>query len=199
MYIILDMEISDETVDEIIDTAGLLKQAPEEPKGGIPSPWLPEFFRKLVQLACYPVVLLDLTAQSIAKLFIRPPFRRVGSCKRRGNCCYYIVLKRTRGPLGFLERFWATQINGFYYRNKKPVSYMGKSVHLMGCRYLKKDGSCGNYTLRPMICRTWPVIAYFGWPRILKGCGYQVRATKAYQKMQKRQHQHRQPLHEQEN
>jgi Fe-S-cluster containining protein len=44
----------------------------------------------------------------------------------------------------------------------------------MGCRYLKQDGSCSHYRLRPSICRTWPQIEYFGHPRILKGCGFKA-------------------------
>ena len=35
-----------------------------------------------------------------------------------------------------------------------------------------KDGSCGQYRLRPQVCRQWPVIEHFGQPKILKGCGF---------------------------
>ena len=28
--------------------------------------------------------------------------------------------------------------------------------------------------LRPAVCRKWPLIEYFGHPRILKGCGFQA-------------------------
>ena len=45
-------------------------------------------------------------------------------------------------------------------------------MHVMGCRHLRKDGSCGDYHLRPLICRQWPVIEHFGYPKVLKGCGY---------------------------
>ena len=46
-------------------------------------------------------------------------------------------------------------------------------MHVMGCRHLRNDGTCGDYHLRPLICRQWPVVEYFGYPKILKGCGYQ--------------------------
>ena len=42
----------------------------------------------------------------------------------------------------------------------------------MGCRYLREDGSCSEYRLRPQVCRQWPVIEHFGYPKILKGCGF---------------------------
>ena len=178
--------MTNDNVDEIIEGAGLETSQPQPPIQGIPKQWLPNWVRRAVQWVCYPVVILDFTAQKIARLLVRPPFKRVGRCKRRGNCCHYVVMKRTRGVLGVLERFWATQINGFYFRNQVPVDYQGKKVHLMGCRYLKKDGSCGNYRLRPMICRTWPIVEHFGWPRLLKGCGFTYQETKTYTKMRSR-------------
>lgn len=181
------MEITNKNVEQVLEDADLLTSPPEDPEGGIPKPWLPEFLRKGIQCICYPIVQLDLAAQSIARLIVRPPFKKVGKCKRRGNCCYYIIFKKTKGPMGWIQRFWATQINGFYYRTKEPVTYLDKPIYVMGCRYFnKKDGSCGNYALRPTICRTWPIVSHFGWPRILKGCGYEVRATKTYYKMREK-------------
>ncbi|MDN3504919.1 MAG: YkgJ family cysteine cluster protein [Rhabdochlamydiaceae bacterium] len=176
--------IRDDNVNLILENVGSETKPPLEPEQGIPKQWLPKFFRKMVQVICLPLVLLDFYAQKVARLIVRPPFKRVGQCKRRGNCCHYVVMKKSKGLMGVLEKFWATQINGFYFRNEKPVTYQEKQVYVMGCRYLQKDGSCGNYKLRPMICRQWPVIAHFGWPNILKGCGYEAKKTKVYYKMQ---------------
>ena len=176
-------QVTNANVEEIIDGAGLETDQPAAPSFGIPEQWLPKWIRKTVQCICYPFVVLDLIAQKIARFIVKPPFKKVGKCKRRGNCCHYVVMRHRKGPLGVIERFWATQINGFYYRNADPVEYQGKKVYLMGCRYLQKNGSCGNYRLRPMICRTWPVIEHFGWPSLLKGCGYHYKKTKVYDKL----------------
>ncbi len=151
---------------------GEMDEAPPSPKEGIPKQFLPRWIIKLVQCVCLPYVLLDLQAQKIARKLIRPPHVRAGQCKKRGNCCYYIRMRHSRW-LNPIQIFWATQINGFFFRSKNlHQTEEGKQYYTMGCRHLKTDGSCGNYRLRPQICRAWPVIEYFGEPRLLKGCGY---------------------------
>ncbi len=161
-------------LDEIVDKAGDAITAPEIPKKGIPRQWLPKFIRTPIRYCILPFIFLDLTMQKLARKIVRPPFVQMGSCKQRGNCCHYIMIEEGKGWLGKLYYFWNTQIHGFYPRSDKLHIYDGKSVHVMGCRYLKIDGSCGNYRLRPMVCRKWPVIEHFGHPRILKGCGFQI-------------------------
>jgi Fe-S-cluster containining protein len=112
--------------------------------------------------------------QEIAKMLIRPPFKQTGACHKRGNCCYYILFPKRKGWLGKLHLFWTTEVNGFYFRMKEPVESEKKSIYVMGCRYLQKNGKCGCYFLRPMVCRKWPMIEYFGFPRLLKGCGFKA-------------------------
>ena len=125
-----------------------------------------------------PVLLLDLITQKIARMIIPPPFKQTGKCKRRGNCCYFILVPEANHLLGKLFMFWQTQVNGFFLREKSPPDEKGASVLIMGCRHLKKDGSCGSYFTRPSVCRRWPVIEYFGRPRVLKGCGFKVKVRK---------------------
>jgi Fe-S-cluster containining protein len=119
-------------------------------------------------------MLIDLSAQRLARLIIRPPFKKGGKCLKRGNCCHYILVPEAKGFLGKLFYFWNTQILGFYRRTSETYESEGKRVYAMGCRYLKKDGACGRYFLRPAVCRKWPMIEYFGFPRILKGCGFKA-------------------------
>jgi Fe-S-cluster containining protein len=121
-----------------------------------------------------PFILLDLLAQKIARLLIKPPFVKEGHCLKRGNCCHYILLPQFRGPLGRLFLFWNTQINGFYPRYRDTFDYENKKMIVMGCRHLQKDGRCGDYLLRPAVCRQWPRIEYFGPPQMLKGCGFKA-------------------------
>lgn len=162
------------TLDEYIEEAGEEGTIPPMPKGGIPKQWVPASIRYLIWILFFPFIHLDLAMQKIAKWFIRPPFKRIGKCKKRGNCCYYILLKKSRGPLGWISLFWNTQINGFYKRGGEVFDTEGKERIVMGCRYLKDDGSCKIYPFRPVVCRKWPVIEHFGYPKILKGCGFKA-------------------------
>ena len=162
-------------LETLLENAGDDGSQPLPPENGIQRQWLPNFIRFPIQLMVLPFVLLDYFGQWIAKQIIRPPFKKVGKCKKRGNCCHYILIRKIRFPFSLFDQFWHTQVNGFYKRDDKVYIHNKNKVHLMGCRHLKKDGSCGRYFLRPMICRTWPRIEYFGYPQILKGCGFQAK------------------------
>ena len=82
------------------------------------------------------------------------------------------MIRYSRSIIGRLFYFWYTQILGFYKRIDEPMVYEGRKMYVMGCRHLRNDGSCGDYHLRPLICRQWPVIEHFGFPKVLKGCGF---------------------------
>lgn len=110
----------------------------------------------------------------MAKILIPPPYKRAGTCLRRGECCKTILIKKARGPLDKLSLFWNTEVLGFYIKDDKTAEVDGKSMYVAGCRYLQKDGSCKHYAYRPQVCREWPVIEHFGVPRIMKGCGYKI-------------------------
>ena len=156
-------------IEDIVEEAGDMTQPPKQKA---PRKWFPELLAIPIKLLVLPFLLLDSMAQRIARIFIRPPYKKGGKCKKRGNCCYYIMIRKSWGIFGWLDLFWHTQINGFFKRSNKIYKVNGRSFCLMGCRYLKKDGRCGNYLLRPAICRTWPRIEIFGRPETLKGCGY---------------------------
>lgn len=161
-----------EELDQILSLAEEAEAPPPDPQGGIPRQWVPGWIRWPIRLLILPFILIDLCAQRAARILIRPPFKKEGKCLQRGNCCHYILVPEAKGFLGRLFYFWNTQILGFYRRNLKVYESDSKRVYVMGCRYLKKDGKCGHYHLRPAVCRKWPVIEYFGYPRIIKGCGY---------------------------
>lgn len=154
--------------------AGEAIHQPLLPKGGIPTQRLPGWIRWPLRSILLPFVLLDLAMQRVARWIIRPPYKQAGKCLKRGNCCYYIMMRKPRGILGTLFHLWNTEVNGFYLRSQEVYEYEGKRVQVMGCRYLQKDGSCKHYRLRPMVCRKWPVIEHFGHPRMLKGCGFRA-------------------------
>ncbi len=163
-----------ETEADFTAHAGTATQQPPLPEGGIPRQWLPALIRWPIRVIMLPFVLLDLGAQWIARKIIRPPYRQTGHCYQRGNCCHYVLLPEPKGPITRLFYFWHTQVNGFFRRRSEPIESGGKKMVVMGCRYLQKDGRCGHYRLRPTLCRQWPLIEYFGPPRILKGCGFRA-------------------------
>lgn len=157
---------------QLLENVGLSKHQPKEPPGGIPKQWFPRSIRWIVRALVLPFVHLDLASQWVARQIVRPPFVKKGNCKKRGNCCHYILIAKSRYSPRWMELFWHTQINGFYLRDQKLHNYYGMPVYVMGCRYLSKEGHCTNRTFRPTICRTWPRIEIFGKTEILKGCGY---------------------------
>lgn len=159
-------------LQEFVTKAGTAKEMPPPPPGGIPKQYLPAPIRFLIEISVLPFLWLDMAIHRALKFIIRPPYKRGGSCKQRGNCCYYIHMKKERGLLGVVQKFWATQINGFFLRSKKPLKAGPHEYHILGCRYLKKSGKCGHYTLRPRICRDWPRTNQFEEPAFFKGCGF---------------------------
>lgn len=162
------------TLDEILEFAGDAEEPPPLPPNGIPQQWLPAWIRWPVRLFILPFILLDTWAQKTARVLLRPPYQQSGKCLKRGNCCHYILVPEAKGILGKLFYFWNTQFLGFYRRDEKTYASEKRNVYVMGCRYLKKEGSCGRYFLRPAVCRKWPIIEHFGHPRILKGCGFKA-------------------------
>jgi Fe-S-cluster containining protein len=162
----------------LVDAAGDAKEVPPDPKGGVPKQWLPGFIRWPIRILFLPFVLLDIWSHNVAKFFIRPPNKQEGACLKRGNCCHYILLEDYTGWKGAVSLFWNTQINGFFLRDTVPYECDGRKVLVLGCRYLSKKGSCTRYKLRPAVCRKWPLIEYFGKPRMLKGCGFRAKSVK---------------------
>jgi len=138
----------------------------------IPRQRLPGWVRWPLRTLLLPLVLIDLSMQKLARMIIRPPYKRGGSCKERGACCYYILIEERKGLLGRIYMWWQTEVNGFYPRGLPIVEEKKQRFAVMGCRYLKRSGKCGCYRLRPMICRKWPIIEHFGDPQVLKGCGF---------------------------
>ena len=169
-------------LESLIEEAGTLSTPPKPSPKGIPKQRLPSWIRHIFLCFFLPFIYLELACETLARFFITPPYKQKGQCKRRGNCCYYILLPDIKGIVGKIIYFWNTEIFGFYPRFDQPMNHEGKSLHVMGCRYLGKDGSCQKYFFRPKVCRSWPVIRSFGQPRVLKGCGYHAEIRKSYAK-----------------
>lgn len=163
-------EAKSKLLEDLLEIAGEEKHTPPIVK--IPKRWLPGCVRLFLKCLLLPYVLIDQSMQKLARKVVKPPFQQIGHCKRRGNCCYYILIRHSKTLWGRLFLLWHTQVHGFYMRYKEPHIYEGNEMYIMGCRYLKKNGSCSQYYLRPQVCRQWPIIEHFGYPKVLKGCGY---------------------------
>lgn len=135
--------------------------------------WLPGFIRWPLRVLVLPLILLDQTMQKLAKFIIKPSYKQVGGCSRRGNCCHRVLISKPKNSiLKRLIHFYYTQVYGFYTVKPHTVEDEGDNYYVMGCRYLTKRGSCKHHRLRPTVCRQWPRIEYFDRPRLIKGCGY---------------------------
>ncbi len=167
-------EPPEDKLEELITHAEKDDGPPPLPPGGIPKQWMPGWIRWPLRVIFLPFVWIDVWAQWFARQLIRPPFKQEGQCLKRGNCCYYILIPLKKGLFGRLFYLWNTQILGFYRRSEEVYESEGKKVGVMGCRYLGDKGQCTRYLLRPMVCRKWPLIEYFGYPRLIKGCGFKA-------------------------
>lgn len=162
----------DKFLDDILHEAE--KEGPHLFPPTLPKQRLPPYVRMILKLSYLPIMLLDLAMQSLAKKIIRPPFKKEGACKKRGNCCRFILLPAPTGFIGKLYFLWQTEVNGFYVKQTSPTGEDGGKILALGCRHLSDSGRCMSYKTRPAVCRRWPVIEVFGRPQILKGCGYRA-------------------------
>ena len=144
------------------------------PVGGIPPQKLPAWLRLCLQCFFYPFMRLDLMAQGVLRLIIPPPYKRTGQCKMTGKCCRYLGQEKSRGFDWPFFRWWAFEVNGFYERSFEVDGPDETQMRVYSCRHLTAEGRCGNYALRPTVCRTWPRIDYFGQPSLMKGCGFSL-------------------------
>lgn len=143
---------------------------------------VPGWIRWPIRCLLLPYVWIDTFAQKLARLIVQPPYKTSGSCKQRGACCRYILIEKPRGLLGKIYIGWFMEFQGFYPKGYPHVRSGKKKFVVMGCRYLQSNGRCGHYTLRPQVCRKWPVIEHFGAPELLKGCGFKAELKKSYHK-----------------
>lgn len=145
-----------------------------DPELGIPPRKLPRFLRYFLRTFVLPFVILDTWAQKAVRVFLKTPYRQEGACKKRGYCCHHLLAAKSETWLDRLQDFWNTQVNGFYFRDFEYEDSQKELWRVMSCRYLKKNGLCGNYFFRPSICRQWPRIEVFSRPQVMKGCGYRA-------------------------
>ncbi len=153
---------------------------PKPPKKEAPFQRVPGWIRWPVRVMILPPVLLDYWMYKLLYLVVLPPYKLEGKCKQRGNCCHFIHMDwSTKGGiypyLNMIRKIWNTEFLGFYFRDFALIENKKDRIKVMSCRYLKKDGSCGHYFLRPLVCRLWPRMNYFHKPGLIKGCGFEIK------------------------
>jgi hypothetical protein len=173
--------IQEENVHEFVErTMAPNLQEPPPPASGIYEQRLPFWIRWPVRFLLVPFLLLDILMQKFARIIVTSPYKWHGKCKKRGACCHFILIEKAPGLVGKMYLWWHMEINGFFPRQEACLIDGKKKYKIMGCRYLKKDGKCGSYKTRPLICRKWPILMPIGRPEILKGCGYKPELRKKY-------------------
>ncbi len=135
------------------------------------------FLRRLTREALLiPILVLDLGRRAGAYL-LRSEYRLGGACHRRGACCHHILLEWTplfdRFPVLARVVLWKyTRLHHFYDKGYTWEVEDGLMARVLGCHALRPDGQCGDYRLRPLVCRTYPEVPLIGKPMLLKGCGF---------------------------
>ena len=151
----------------------LLGAHPDPPRRG---PLLRALRRAVREFTWVLIVIMDL-GRRFGALLLRTEYRLAGGCKKRGACCHHVLLEWSpwfeRWPiLGRLALFKYTRIHSFFDRGYSWEIEDGFIGRVMGCHALQEDGSCGEYRLRPVVCRAFPELPLTGKPLLLKGCGY---------------------------
>ncbi len=164
-------------VFKIIEPGGADRRV-APPAGGLPPQRLPRFARLMIQILVYPFMRLDLACQALLRMLVRPPHRRLGQCQMSGRCCRYLAQQKSGLHKWPFFHWWATEVNGFYERSFEVEAPEGQQMRIYSCRHLTAEGRCNNYAFRPVVCRTWPRIDYFGQPSLMKGCGYRFEPRK---------------------
>ena len=97
---------------------------------------------------------------------------RQGKCKKRGVCCTNLaigassfILKRPYFKYIVLKYF------SFFYNFEPIGEHLEEKVIVFRCRYLK-NYQCSIHKFRPFMCRRYPIVNFFGKPKVLPGCGY---------------------------
>ncbi|MCB9638035.1 MAG: hypothetical protein H6727_03910 [Myxococcales bacterium] len=174
-------------------------QHPGPPPHGIQPQRTPGWLRFSLKVLVLPFMVLDLLMQKLIQRVSPPPYQVEGACKKRGHCCHYILIgwhpmMQRWSWFGKFWLWWYTDVHGFYPRGFDVEGPGGDVAKVMSCRYLKEDGTCGQYTVRPAICRQWPRVEFTGRPHVLKGCGYRIVSTQ--DPSQQRPSQQQEPPHQ---
>lgn len=139
-------------------------------------PMMRTFVKRSFMLA----VLLDNVLTNFTKNYIiRTKYMLEGNCLKCGQCCRQIYLKATRAQVTspLFAKLSVRWIEWLFDFKLKWVDFED-NYFVFECKNQRPDGTCGNYSWRPNVCRNYPLISYFKEPSFITGCGYSARPRK---------------------
>jgi len=136
--------------------------------------------RRLARELVWIVVLVMDAGRRFGTVLLRTEYVLDAGCEQRGACCHHVLLEWNnlfdRFPiLGRFALWKLTRLYSFYDRGYTWEVEDGLMARVLGCHALRADGTCGEYRLRPLICRAFPELPLTGKPQLLKGCGYRFK------------------------
>jgi hypothetical protein len=137
-------------------------------------------FREAVRL----LTEFDLGCMWALQKVIKPSYEIRGSCDKRGVCCKHII----GDPPRFIKKSFLLRLYAGYHAAMHRFAVVARGPNdelIFACGHLQTDGRCGIYRYRPRLCRHYPILPFFGMPKLLPGCGYTV-VPRAVSRMQKR-------------
>lgn len=134
--------------------------------------------RRVLRELSYVFIIILNSGRRFGTILLQTEYKLTAGCKKRGACCHHILLEWSplfdRFPLlGRIILWKYTRLYSFFDRGYTWEIQDGLMARVLGCHALQSDGSCGEYRIRPLICRAFPELPLTGKPRLLKGCGYE--------------------------
>jgi len=132
---------------------------------------------KVIKRLLMTAVLADNILTNFAKNYIfKTRYGLKGHCLKCGQCCRQIYLKATRSQVTspLFAKISVKWIEWLFDFKLKWVDFED-NYFVFECKHLKSDGTCGNYSWRPNVCRNYPLISYFKEPVFLPDCGYSAK------------------------
>ena len=104
-------------------------------------------------------------------LFKRPEYIRKGGCQMSGMCCSNLGLLL---PKAWSRRAWIIRYFVWWHRYRYKFHFLGIVDNLLvyECGYVTKDNQCSIYPWRPRLCREYPKVQLWDFPKLHKGCGF---------------------------
>lgn len=108
-------------------------------------------------------------------LLEQPRYQIRGGCHHNGQCCHVLLFSEhpflTWPLLRAAVRFWLERVYPFALTETSIADpETGELFRMVRCRVF--DGHrCGQYWLRPRVCRSWPRPGHQP-PTLFHGCGY---------------------------
>jgi Fe-S-cluster containining protein len=115
--------------------------------------------------------LIQRAEDRLIRLFKKPEYERKGGCQKTGICCSNLGIQL---PASWMKRPWLVRYFIWWHRYRYNFHYHDRTDTLLiyHCAYLTKNNTCSIYKWRPRLCREYPQLQLWGFPKLHKGCGF---------------------------